>query len=68
MPVRVGLTDGTVTKIVDGDLHEGDQVVVEALGGDDAATTAKPGGQAPRMRPLEVTMGEGARRQGRRDR
>jgi HlyD family secretion protein len=52
VPVRTGLTDGTSTEIVDGDLQEGDQVVLEAISSDDSAsTTAKPPtGGAPRMR------------------
>jgi HlyD family secretion protein len=51
--VRVGLTDGSFTEVVSGDVQEGDAVVLEAASGDDpGAATAKPaaGGQPPRMR------------------
>jgi HlyD family secretion protein len=39
--VHTGLTDGTVTEVVDGDLAEGDQVVVDTVGSD-AAPSAAP--------------------------
>jgi HlyD family secretion protein len=53
--VRTGLTDGTVTEILEGDLHEGDLLVIEAVSGDDAPLPAssRPGGNSnssPRMR------------------
>jgi HlyD family secretion protein len=35
--VHAGLTDGTVTEIVDGDLKEGDPVVVDTVNGDGSA-------------------------------
>ncbi|HEY1693316.1 MAG TPA: efflux RND transporter periplasmic adaptor subunit [Polyangiaceae bacterium] len=35
--IHTGLTDGTVTEVVDGDLKEGDQVVVDTLGSEGAA-------------------------------
>jgi HlyD family secretion protein len=38
--VHTGLTDGTVTEVVDGDLAEGDQVVVDTTSGDTPAATA----------------------------
>jgi HlyD family secretion protein len=38
--IHAGLTDGTVTEVVDGDLSEADQVVVDTLGGDSAAPAA----------------------------
>jgi HlyD family secretion protein len=45
--VRTGVSDGTVTEIIEGDLREGDAVIT------DATTTAKPpgggGGRPPRM-------------------
>ena len=31
--IRVGLTDGSFTEVVEGDLHEGDSVVTDATGG-----------------------------------
>ena len=53
--VRTGLTDGIVTEIFEGDLHEGDLIVIEAITGDDAPlpassrpSTSTPG--SPRMR------------------
>jgi HlyD family secretion protein len=55
VPVRIGLTDGTLTEIVGGGVKEGDAVVTEAISSDDSApaSTAKPaaGGQGgPRLR------------------
>jgi hypothetical protein len=44
--VHTGLTDGTVTEIVDGDIKEGDTVVVEASGSDGA--TPSPGSSSLR--------------------
>jgi HlyD family secretion protein len=41
--VHVGLTDGTVTEIVDGDLKEGDQVVVDTLSADGSSPSAAGG-------------------------
>jgi HlyD family secretion protein len=38
--VHTGLTDGTVTEIVDGDVKEGDQVVVDTLSGDGAPASS----------------------------
>ena len=38
--VHTGLTDGTVTEVVDGDLTEGDLVVVDTLSGDGAAASS----------------------------
>jgi len=40
VPVHTGLTDGTVTEIVDGDLKEGDPVVVDTVNGDGNAPSA----------------------------
>jgi HlyD family secretion protein len=50
--VRVGITDGTNTEIVEGELAEGDQVVVSSSGGAQATPTARPqtpGGGMRRM-------------------
>ncbi|MFT3769354.1 MAG: efflux RND transporter periplasmic adaptor subunit [Minicystis sp.] len=52
--VRVGLTDGTTSEILSGDVNEGDSVVLEATSSDEPAptTTNRPAGGAggPRMR------------------
>lgn len=53
--VRTGLTDGTVTEVLEGDLHEGDLVVTEAVTTDDAPLPASSrsggsGNSGPRMR------------------
>jgi HlyD family secretion protein len=53
--VRTGLSDGTLTEIVSGELSEGDDLILEATSADDAsgsAGTGKPPGGAsqPRMR------------------
>jgi HlyD family secretion protein len=51
--VRTGLTDGTLTEIVAGEVKEDDEIVLEVESGDGAASTARPqgGGQGmPRMR------------------
>ncbi len=46
--IKTGLSDGTVTEVVSGDLKEGDTVIVEAsVGGKPASSGA--GGQPPRM-------------------
>lgn len=52
--VRIGLTDGTVTEITEGELQEGEEVITEASGGDGAAPASTnnraPTQGAPRMR------------------
>jgi HlyD family secretion protein len=55
--VRTGLTDGTVTEILEGDIHEGDLIVTEAVTSTDDAplpvASSKPAGGtqgSPRMR------------------
>jgi len=56
VPVRIGLTDGTLTEIVGGGLKEGDELITEAISSDDTAAgapTTKPaagGGSGPRLR------------------
>ena len=30
VPIKTGITDGTLTEVVAGDLHEGDDVITEA--------------------------------------
>jgi HlyD family secretion protein len=48
--VRIGITDGSVTEVLDGSLTAGQEVVIAALSG--SAPAARPGsaGTAPRMR------------------
>ncbi len=51
--VRTGLTDGTFTEILEGDLQEGDLLVIDAVRGDDAplpASSRAGGNSSPRMR------------------
>ncbi len=48
--VHVGLTDGTYTEIVSGDVQEGDEVVLELMSGDEPAEHSHGGNQPPRMR------------------
>ncbi|HZU82677.1 MAG TPA: efflux RND transporter periplasmic adaptor subunit [Polyangiaceae bacterium] len=48
--VRTGLTDGTVTEIVDGALEEGDEVVVDATSPD--APAPQPAGGTPGLRRM----------------
>ena len=48
--VHVGLSDGTVTELVDGEVHEGDELVVEMI---EPAASGGPGaGGAPNLRRL----------------
>jgi len=51
VPVRIGVTDGTVTEIVSGDLAPGQAVVVgqERQGGANAAAQGSPPGGRLRM-------------------
>ncbi|HVV50975.1 MAG TPA: efflux RND transporter periplasmic adaptor subunit, partial [Polyangia bacterium] len=30
IPIRIGLSDGSTTEVAEGDLHEGDKVIVDA--------------------------------------
>ena len=47
IPVHVGLTDGMVTEVVDGDVHEGDEMIVEAI--EASAASAPAGGSLRRL-------------------
>lgn len=47
--VRTGLTDGTVTEVVSGDVNEGDLTIVDATVAGRPATTATTGGASPRF-------------------
>ena len=42
VPLRVGLSDGNLTELIEGDLHEGDALIVDA-----AATESQPEAAAP---------------------
>ena len=48
--IHVGLSDGAVTEVLDGDVKEGDAVVVDSNGGDDVAPApaSSPPGGTPR--------------------
>ncbi|MEO5730223.1 MAG: hypothetical protein ABI134_21570, partial [Byssovorax sp.] len=51
--VRTGLTDGTVTEILEGAVNDGDLLVIEAVSTDDAplpASSRSGGSGSPRMR------------------
>ena len=56
MRIRTGLTDGTMTEILEGDVREGDLLVTEAVTADDAPLPASSsrsgdrGNGGPRMR------------------
>jgi HlyD family secretion protein len=47
--VHTGLTDGTYTEVLDGDVHEGDAVVVDATGGDATAPASAGSAQLRRL-------------------
>lgn len=47
VPVRLGLTDGTFTEIVSGDVQEGTQVIVGVA--TEGATTSRKGAKGPRF-------------------
>jgi HlyD family secretion protein len=49
VPVHTGLTDGTVTEVVDGDLNEGDPVVVESTAPDTAPASTGAAGPLRRL-------------------
>ncbi len=44
VPVRTGITDGSFTEIVEGDLHEGDTVITDMASGDESKPSS---GQQP---------------------
>jgi HlyD family secretion protein len=43
VPVRTGISDGTTTEIVEGDVHEGDVLIVDASTSGEASSSAKAG-------------------------
>jgi HlyD family secretion protein len=45
--VRTGITDGTSTEILEGDLNEGDAVVISSSGGAAPSGSAAPRGNSP---------------------
>jgi HlyD family secretion protein len=47
--IRTGISDGTLTEVVEGDLHAGDALITEMSGGesDKPATPGLPGGAPP---------------------
>jgi len=46
--IRTGISDGTLTELVEGDLHAGDALITEmTTGGDDKPPTAAPGAAPP---------------------
>jgi HlyD family secretion protein len=47
--VKTGLSDGTITELVSGDVKEGDTVIIEANVAGKPASSAGAGGQTPRM-------------------
>ncbi|MGO8995947.1 MAG: efflux RND transporter periplasmic adaptor subunit [Polyangiaceae bacterium] len=49
--VHTGLTDGTMTEVLDGDVKEGDAIIIDSMGGDTPAPTSTGGGP-PQMRRL----------------
>jgi HlyD family secretion protein len=48
--LRIGLSDGSTTEVVEGDLHEGDAVIVDASTSETAS--AAPGGPGGGLRRL----------------
>src|SRR5262249_42544011 len=48
--VRLGITDGTSTEVVSGDLHEGQEVITGAAGGANQPNRPSAPGGAPRLR------------------
>jgi HlyD family secretion protein len=49
VPLRIGVTDGTVTEVVEGDIHEGDLVVTDLVAGD---STRPPNAGGPPGAPF----------------
>jgi HlyD family secretion protein len=48
--LRIGLSDGSTTEVVEGDLHQGDQVIIDASTSETAsATPSGPGGGMRRL-------------------
>ncbi len=50
VPIRVGLSDGSTTEVVEGDLHEGDPLIIDASANETAgAAPTGPGGGLRRL-------------------
>ena len=50
VPIRVGVSDGTLTELLEGDLREGDALVTEVIGGGEGGRGAgRPAGRVPRV-------------------
>ena len=47
LPFRAGVSDGTLTEVAEGELHEGDQVITGVSGGGMPAAQGPPGGANP---------------------
>jgi HlyD family secretion protein len=43
VPIRVGITDGTMTELLEGELIEGDRLISETIGGAPAAQAPAAG-------------------------
>jgi HlyD family secretion protein len=50
-PIHVGLSDGTVTEVLDGDLHDGDAVVVDSTSADGTSSPGPGPGGGPGAGP-----------------
>jgi len=48
--LRIGLSDGSTTEVIEGDLHDGDAVIVDASTSETAGTP--PGGPGGGLRRL----------------
>ena len=44
LALRVGLSDGNLTELIEGDLHEGDALIVDAAASDGQPAAAAPAG------------------------
>ncbi|HVT08188.1 MAG TPA: efflux RND transporter periplasmic adaptor subunit, partial [Polyangia bacterium] len=50
VPIRIGMSDGSLTEVAEGDLHEGDALIVDATTSETPAEAPKgPGGGVRRL-------------------
>ncbi|HSS38733.1 MAG TPA: efflux RND transporter periplasmic adaptor subunit, partial [Polyangia bacterium] len=50
VPIRIGMSDGSTTEVVEGDLHEGDSLILDASTSETAAAAPTgPGGGVRRL-------------------